>query len=739
MKLRPGLHAQFLLMMGGGLLVVAALIALLLHRQGTMQDEVEHISRVAMSEMAGDSLQRRGEGTVVQLADSLANPMYYFDLDAIGALVKAALRQSDTRYVLVFDANGEILHDGTDEIRGYGRPMTDPLAYEAIKARRIHTQFNDELMDVAMPVMIGSERVGGVRVGYDLGAIQATREGAIGDLRTRLDDLGRRNVTWLAVFGAGLLLLGLGVSWLVRRSLVQPIRALADAAREIELGQLEPGDGGDRRLPSSARADELGDLVRAFGRMRDSVVRHDRDIRRMAYTDALTGLANRLAFREALDQHLLCLHGAGRELALLFADIDDFKRINDTLGHDVGDEVLLQFAQRIRRVVDRLGGGEAMLARFGGDEFVILVESDAGTGHEGDARAVATRLAEALVTALGAPLSLQGRQVFLGTSIGISLFPDDASSATALMKNGDIAMYQAKVAGKNCYRFYSRAMDQAVERRVHMEQELRGAWARGELSLAYQPIHRLSDGRLVGAEALLRWQHPELGQVAPSVFIDVAEQSGLIETIGPRVLHAACRDAVHWQRARPGEPPLFVSVNVSPRQLRSGDLPQVVATSLADSGLDPQHLHVELTETAVIGDEILAGKLLSRLRETGVKVWLDDFGTGFSGLSHLRRVPVDGVKIDRSFVADILRDPDDLALTTAIIAMAHSLGITVVAEGVEKEGQYGLLRERGCDQAQGYWLGQPMALEAFMAQLRDDRPLPEPAPRTVLDKMLDRG
>jgi EAL domain-containing protein (putative c-di-GMP-specific phosphodiesterase class I) len=260
-------------------------------------------------------------------------------------------------------------------------------------------------------------------------------------------------------------------------------------------------------------------------------------------------------------------------------------------------------------------------------------------------------------------------------------------------------------------------MDQAVERRVRMEQDLRGAWDRGELSLAYQPVFRMSDSRLVGAEALLRWMHPEHGMVAPSVFIEVAEQSGLIETLGPQVLRAACFDATRWQHDVPGARDVFVAVNVSPRQLRNGDLAEQVARVLDETGLAPQCLHVELTETAVIGDELRVSRLLARLREAGVKVWLDDFGTGFSGLSHLRRVPVDGVKIDRSFIADLLRDPDDLALTSAIIAMAHSLGITVVAEGVEKEGQFNVLRERGCDLAQGYWLGYPMDARAFAGLL----------------------
>ena len=201
--------------------------------------------------------------------------------------------------------------------------------------------------------------------------------------------------------------------------------------------------------------------------------------------------------------------------------------------------------------------------------------------------------------------------------------------------------------------------------------------------------------------------------ISPSVFIDVAEQSGLIETIGPLVLRAACMDTVRWQREHAAAARMFVSVNVSPRQLRSGDLPRTVANCLRDTGMEASLLHLELTETAVIGDEVHASGLLSRLRASGVKIWLDDFGTGFSGLSHLRRVPVDGVKIDRSFIADVLRDPDDLALTTAIIAMAHSLGITVVAEGVEKEGQYAILRERGCDLAQGYWLGHPVNAQDF--------------------------
>lgn len=700
MSLRFGLQARFLVAMGITLAVVFALIAVLLQRQAMMQREVDVLGREAMQSMAADTLNRRGEAMVEQLADSLTNPLYFSDLDAIGTTVRAAARQPDVAYVLVFDARGNIVHDGSYDIAAYGQPMTDPLAHAAISSNRLLTQWSPQVLDVSEGISIGNERLGGVRVGYSLAEIRASEERAASNLNSRLIELGRRHMGWIVFLLAALATVCVGIAWYAQRTLVKPIRQLADAAHAIGVGNY------DAERLSSDRQDEVGDLVRAFSSMNDSIARHDRDVRRMAYTDALTGLTNRLAFRESLDHRLMMLRGAGRQLALLFADIDDFKRVNDTLGHEAGDEVLVQFANRIRDAVERMGGDDALLARFGGDEFVILIQN-------GDVRAAATQLAEALVKELGQPLVVEGRQVFLGTSIGITLFPEDASGATSLMKNGDIAMYQAKVAGKNCYRFYSRAMDQAVERRVHMEQELRGAWERGELSLVYQPIFRLMDQRIVGAEALLRWQHPEMGAVAPSVFIDVAEQSGLIESIGPRVLRAACAAAAHWTAHSDSEEAPFVAVNVSPRQLRSGDLPEEVASSLRDTGLPASRLHLELTETAVIGDEAHASALLAKLHRTGVKVWLDDFGTGFSGLSHLRRVPVDGVKIDRSFIADMQRDPDDLALTTAIIAMAHSLGITVVAEGVEKEAQFDILRDRGCDLAQGYWLGHPMSAAEF--------------------------
>ena len=709
-KPRIGLQTRFLAAILIMLVVFVLVMVQLWNRQQATQHDVSEVTRAAMHELIYEHVRTDGETQVRQLADALANPLYYFDLDAIGTQARAALRASDVDYVLVYDTGGRILHDGSGDIAAYGQPMDDPLAAEVVAAKGSHTRTAGQVLDVSSPIMIGDQRLGGVRIGYSLAGVALAEQQAMAKLRDRIDEVGRRSLGWLLLLCIALGAIGLAAVALVQRILVQPIRILGDAAREIEAGNFS--------LPvaDSDREDELGDLIRTFGRMRESVARHDSDMRRVAYSDSLTGLSNRLAFREALDTRLRSQQGAGRQLALLFADIDDFKRINDTLGHEAGDEVLLQIAGRIDRVVKAIPGVDAMVARFGGDEFVTLLQAS-DSEPDGDVRTLANQLADSLVYELGQPLLLHGRQIFLGSSIGVALFPDDADSASVLMKNGDIAMYQAKMAGKNCHRFYSRTMDQAVERRMRMEHDLRGAWGRGELSLAYQPIYRTRDRVLVGAEALLRWNHPADGAIAPAVFIDVAEQSGLIETIGPEVMRAACREASTWlPAAGAGEPP-FVSVNVSPRQLRSGALVEQITSALEETSLPPARLHVELTETAVISDEGNASVLLARLRQTGVRVWLDDFGTGYSSLSHLRRVQVDGLKIDRSFITDLLRDPDDLALTSAIIAMAHSMGITVVAEGVEKQGQYELLRERDCDLVQGFWLGQPLTAAEFAKQL----------------------
>lgn len=707
---RIGVQRQLLVVLAILLAGVGLLMHLLLQRQAQMHREVTAFSGAAMQEMIKERVRSRADSRIVQLSEALTNPVYYFDLESIGALANSAKREPDVEYVLVYDAAGRVLHDGSGEISTYGQLMQDPLAANAIKANESLIQLAPTVLDVSAPIRVGDQRLGGVRIGYSLASARDTEARSIAELDRKVSEVANRNRLPIYALVALLMLLGVVSAWAVQRWLVRPILRLSRYAQEIEAGHY------DIDVPASRRLDEVGELERAFAKMSSSVRVHDSEIRQIAFTDALTRLPNRRDFRERLDQRLQT-QGEEDALALLFIDLDDFKRVNDTLGHETGDRVLVEVAHRIRRLVEQTDLRNAELSRFGGDEFVILVES-----REPGARGVsasAAKLAQALVTELAKPVQLdEDERVFLGASIGITLFPSDAASAVTLIKNGDIAMYQAKTAGKHCYRFYHPSMEQMVERRVRMEKELRSAWERDELTMFYQPVFRMSDRQIVGAEALLRWQHPEYGVVAPSVFIAVAEESGLIEQLGPHVIRKSCTDAMRWRAVSPKYADLFVSVNLSVRQLRDAWLPEQVGEILQSTGLPPEGLHLELTETVVLDDAIDSRGLMRRLRDAGVKLWLDDFGTGFSGLSHLRRLPVDGVKIDRTFVSDILHDADDRALTRAIIGMAQSLDIVVIAEGIEEAGQYELLRETGCDLGQGYWLGKPMDQDSFLKLLR---------------------
>lgn len=694
-RLGLGLRGQMLGMLGLMMFLVVIIFSALWTNEKSNHGKMLELTETAMRGIDQENLKRKGEALVNNAIPGIAAEIQNKNAKALQRKLRELKKQHDVVYAIVFDNDGIILADAA-EGGSNGKPMLDPLATAAraaVAGNKTVSQWNEKLLDISAPVLVDGNRVGGLRIGVVLNAPSMSNAILLQPLKQNLKQSNDRHWHWLLATTVGMFVLGGILLYLLERHVIRPVRDLS-----LATDQMEQGRYADVNL-SSNRQDEIGGLTRAFSRMSAGVARHDREIRRMAYTDSLTGLANRLAFREALEERLLTMQANSGELALLFIDLDDFKRVNDTLGHEEGDEVLNQLAMRVKSTLDEYGLPGSQVARFSGDEFIVLFLKQ-------EIRNSANELAEALLENIRKPLILNGSPLYLTASVGVTLFPFDANAAGVLLKNADIAMYQAKVAGKNCYRFYSRAMDQAVERRVQLEQDLRGAFERGEMGLMYQPIYSLTDGRIVGAEALMRWQHPRLGMVPPVMFIDVAEQSGLIDMLGRHALVLACNDAATWASSENTLP--FVSVNVSSKQLRGGELIDVVETVLASSGLKPHQLHLELTETAILTDENQASVLLSRVRATGVKVWLDDFGTGFSGLSHLRRVPVDGVKIDRSFVTDLLRDPDDLALTTAIIAMAHSLGITVVAEGIETEGQYGVLRERGCDQGQGFWLGRPM-------------------------------
>ncbi len=430
-----------------------------------------------------------------------------------------------------------------------------------------------------------------------------------------------------------------------------------------------------------------------MARLRRAMRRAEDDMVHMAHHDVLTGLPNRAFFETHTAQVLARTARGGGRAALLFFDLDNFKVVNDSLGHPVGDLLLKAVAAQLGQVVRQTDN----LSRLGGDEFTLLV---IGAGQQ-----QASAVAEHVIQSLQQPFPVGGHELSVGASIGIALYPDDGDSVDKLLRSADSALYAAKAAGKHTWRFFSAEMDEQAQHRLALEAGLRRALDRNELRMVYQPIVDLGTGRHIGFEALMRWTSPELGEVSPAVFIPVAEETGLIHAFGSFALREACAQTRRWLDE--GRVDVIVSVNVSARQFYGHTLVDSVRQALAEAGLPPGHIDLEITETALLGAEQKVINILGELHGLGVSLSLDDFGIGYASLSQLKRLPIHKLKIDRSFVMDILHDSDDAAIVTAIIGMADALGLTVVAEGVETQDQQAFLAALGCRRGQGYLFGKP--------------------------------
>ncbi|HEX2501257.1 MAG TPA: EAL domain-containing protein [Methylomirabilota bacterium] len=427
-----------------------------------------------------------------------------------------------------------------------------------------------------------------------------------------------------------------------------------------------------------------------------------------ALHDQLTGLPNRMLFMDRLEQALERSARRGKFAAVLFLDLDRFKLVNDNLGHDHGDQLLVQVAERLRGCLRRVD----TIARIGGDEFTVLLEE---VGAAADAALVAERIIEAF----RASFRIETQEIFVGASIGIALGgKDQGTTAQGLLRNADIAMYRAKANGRACFEVFKSSMRETVKGRLKMETELRRALDRGELRLHYQPQVDLRTARIVGLEALVRWEHPERGLVPPGSFIPIAEETGLILPIGRWVLQTACRQASIWRADTEIGLDIVMAVNLSPRQFRHPRLVQDVGEVLAESGLDASGLEVEITEGTAMGDADATVKTLEHLKAIGIRLAIDDFGTGYSSLGYLKRFPIDVLKVDRSFVAGLPANRGDAAIVRAVVGLTRALGLKAVAEGVETADQLTELRELGCDQGQGYFFGRPTATEVADVMLR---------------------
>jgi predicted signal transduction protein with EAL and GGDEF domain/FixJ family two-component response regulator len=477
----------------------------------------------------------------------------------------------------------------------------------------------------------------------------------------------------------------------------------------------------EARLVATGPSEVLG-LVRDISERK----RSEEQIRRLAYCDSLTGIPNRQAFLETLERELQRSKVGNKKFAVLFMDLDAFKRINDTLGHNVGDHLLKIVSERLRETIrpsDLVSRSEALpdepapsdasasatnLARLGGDEFTILIPDLERVEH-------ALNVAHRVKEAMRRPFLIDGNEIFVTASIGISLFPEDGDDCNSLLKFADTAMYHAKNCGKNNAKLYSSSLTMQIMSHVKLEVGLRKALQNDELYLLYQPQLDVRSLEIVGVEALVRWRHPERGLISPTEFIPLAEETGLIVPIGEWVLRTACNQARAWQRTL--QRPVRVAVNLSAKQFKDENLSQIVLSALDETGLDPKLLELELTEGTLMDDAKATMVTLEQLRGIGVYLSIDDFGTGYSSMNYLKRFDVRALKIDRSFICGLPQDSENAAITRAIIAMAHGLKMAVVAEGVETDEQLILLEQYGCDLVQGFFLGHPSSADTISEML----------------------
>ena len=638
----------------------------------------------------GEQSIAQASGLAKTLAANSASWVLSNDLEGLSEVLQSQASYPGLRYAMVVRPHGRVVAH-TDREKA-GLYLQDELSRSLLDGPALPKLLlaDRKLVDTAHPILANGELVGWARVGISQSAIT-----------TGLWEITRVGILYTLVA----ILVGSVFAFLMARGLTQGLQRLVAVADGIREGRR------DMRA-DSARQDEIGQLGKNLNQMLDALAQRERDlsaaqadVQHLATRDTLTQLPNRLLLMDRLGQAILTAQREHHALALLVIDLDRFKTINDSLGHHIGDQLIQQVAGRLSNCI---GAGDT-LARLGGDEFVVVRSEIAQPGEAG-------HLAQRINEELSQPCWIEGHELNSSCSIGISCYPDDGNDAQTLLRNADTAMYHAKEGGRGDFEFFSSDMNRRAVQRLKLENELRNALLRDEFRLLYQPQVDMRSGQVVGAESLIRWHHPEMGVVAPTDFIPVAEETGLIREIGAWVLREACRQQLRWCAA--GLPPLRIAVNLSVRQVEPG-LVDLVSRVLSDTGLDARYLDLEITESLLMHNLNENIAVLRRVSACGAQISMDDFGTGYSSLSSLKLFPVQTLKIDRSFVRDLVDDQDDANIVRSIVAMAHSLGLRIIAEGVESEAQLGYLRELGCDEYQGYLFSRPMAAEAFHALFAD--------------------
>ena len=659
-------------------------------------------------------LQAQGTTIVAVLAEATEHGLVTGDRANLTAILDSLAVEGDVAYARVLDAkrNPVVARTFSESLSNANvpeLPSTLPAsAGNGIAVSRLEIG-GRRYLELVTPVRARTAPAGAADPNGAIGYLQLgmTFERQIAEFQRTI--MGALSIVALLVVVA------IGATLLLTRGLVAPMRRLMRAARAVGSGKL------DVYVPASS-ADELGLLTHTFNHMtqrlaesqaevatyqrtlEDKVAQRTKELEiatahayKLAQHDILTGLPNRSLLNQRLKQIIAQAQRDGSNVACLFLDFDHFKRINDTLGHDSGDQLLQAVAQRLTSAVRE----SDTVARLGGDEFVLILPGLDPAHATFETMTVLARVRESFL----APFRLSDQMPTLTCSIGVSMYPLDASDPVTLIKQADTAMYAAKEAGRNAYRFYTADMNTRVQLRLQLETDMRRGLMDDEFFLVYQPQIEMLTGRAVGVEALLRWRDPNRGVIAPSEFIPIAEESGMIQALGARVLRDSCRQVIAWHRQGMM---LRLSVNLSVQQLQHDSWLSIVDEALASSGLPAHYLDLEITESVIITHPEKAVATLIKLKQRGVSITVDDFGTGYSSLSYLARLPIQAVKVDQRFVHGLEQNRNDEAITQAIIALSHSLGLRVIAEGVETAGQFEFLKRHGCEEAQGFLISRPL-------------------------------
>ena len=617
---------------------------------------------------------------------SLVSPeaILSFDFLLLNDYTREVCAQPDVVYGVITSPEGAALSsyiDGSDPLI---KKLLDRTGSRDMLKLLQNLDGQDGLISLQFPIAHDGRLLGHFLVGLSRQALQS--------------EFRRQLMIKIQVLTAVVLFLSVAIYAVFRFNVLHPIQQLIAASRNVGRGQ--------HAVVEVKSSDEMGLLARAFNAMAEGIKQEQAKLHRQANFDTLTGLPNRLMVFDRINVEISRAKRSGQRFAVLFVDLDDFKSVNDSLGHAVGDRLLVGIGARVQAVMRDAD----TVARLAGDEFLVLA-SDVVS------EAQVEKVAERLLEAVAEPQELDGRKVVAQCSIGIALYPDNGDDAETLVANADNAMYQAKMTHQQgTATFFTEEMNTRLRKRVQMEQDLRLAIELGQLTLTFQPIVATADRRHRGAEVLLRWNHPERGAISPEEFIPLAEADGQIVEIGDWVLEQACRYWSAWRAS--GIDSGFLAINISRIQFRR-HFSARLAELMSIHGVPPEALELEITESVLLDDHRQVAEELSSLRAVGIKLSLDDFGTGYSSLSYLKRFRFDALKIDRSFVAGLPRDPDDVLLVKAILAMAKGFGLKVVAEGVENHDQLGFVAAQGCDLVQGYLLARPMNEEAYRGYLKN--------------------